>query len=75
MNQKERLTEELKQRWMSAYEMQQFLKSSSADRIMRTIRENPPAGWLIVDRPKKIERYTPCLEYKLVQEARQYSLF
>ena len=54
MNQKERLTEELKQRWMSAYEMQQFLKSSSADRIMRTIRENPPAGWLIVDRPKKI---------------------
>ena len=74
MSQKEKLTAELRLRWMSAFEMQQFCKSSSADRTMRTIRENPPQGWVIIQRPRKIEGYNNCLEFKLVQEG-QRNLF
>lgn len=65
MYQKTRLEEELKQRWMSAFEMQLYLKSSSADRQMRFIRKNPPAGYEIIMRKKEIEGYTPCNEYFL----------
>lgn len=65
MNQREKLTEELKQRWMSAFEMQLYLKSSSADRQMRFIRKNPPAGYEIIQRKKEIEGYTICNEYFL----------
>ena len=65
MTQREKLTEELKTRWMSAYQMQQFLKSSSADRVMRFIRENPPKDYEIVSRQKKIQCYNTCNEYKL----------
>lgn len=67
MTQREKLTAELKTRWMSAYEMQQFLKSSSADRVMRFIRENPPKDYVVVSRPKKIQGYNPCYEFKLEQ--------
>ena len=65
MKQKEKLTEELKQRWMSAFEMQQFLKSSSADRQMRYIRQNPPTGYEVIQRKKEVEGYTTCNEYFL----------
>lgn len=65
--QTERLTEALKIRWLTAYQMQQVLRSSSADRIMRFIRENPPAGFKIESRQKKIKGYNTCNEYKLIE--------
>ena len=65
MNQTTRLTEELKQRWMSAFEMQLYLKSSSADRLMRFIRKNPPTGFEVIQRKKEVEGYTTCNEYFL----------
>lgn len=73
MTQREKLTEELKTRWMSAYQMQQFLKSSSGDRVMRFIRENPPKDYVVVSRPKKIPGYNACYEFKL-EEAKNNCL-
>lgn len=67
INQRNVLTELLKKFWLSAYQMQQAMKSSSADRTMRTIRENPPEGYSIRQIDKKIEGYTDCLQYKLVK--------
>lgn len=65
ITQKEKLTAELKTRWMSAYQMQQFLNSSSADRVMRFIRENPPENYEVISRRKKIQGYNACYEFKL----------
>ena len=67
VNQRNVLTELLKLFWLSAYQMQQAMKSSSADRTMRTIRENPPEGYSIRQIDKKVEGYTDCLQYKLVR--------
>lgn len=67
INQRNVLTELLKLFWLSAYQMQQAMKSSSADRTMRTIRENPPEGYSIRQIDKKIDGYTDCLQYKLVR--------
>lgn len=55
----------LKQIWLTAYQMQGYLKSSSADRLMRFIQENPPKGYIMKSRKKKIDGYTTCNEYKL----------
>lgn len=63
MKQKETLIELLKNNWLSAYQMQQALKSSSADRVMRVIRKFPPENYHIEQRRKDCETY--CLEYKL----------
>lgn len=64
--QEQRLIELLKKNWMSSYQMQQALCSSSADRVMRRIRKNPPKGYAIVQRNKNVpEGYARCLEYKL----------
>lgn len=65
MTQTDVLTEALKIRWLTAYQMQQVLKSSSADRIMRFIRQNPPVGFKIESRQKKIKGYNTCNEYHL----------
>lgn len=67
MTQRKKLTEELKTRWMSAYQMQQFLKSSSGDRVMRFIREEPPKDYEIVSRSKKEKGYNNCFEFKLLE--------
>ena len=61
------LTELLKIFWLSAYQMQQAIKSSSADRIMRFIREEPPEGYSVRQIGKNIEGYEDCLQYKLVK--------
>lgn len=67
ITQKATLINALKQNWLSSYQMQQLLKSSSGDRTMRTIRQNPPEGYTIQSRPKDVpEGYNKCLEYKLV---------
>lgn len=65
MTQKEVMERALKERWLTAFQMQQVLRSSSADRIMRFIRENPPAGYKIESRQKKIKGYPTCNEYRL----------
>ena len=67
VNQRNILTELLKKFWLSAYQMQQALQSSSADRIMRFIREEPPEGYSVRQMDKKIEGYDDCLQYKLVK--------
>lgn len=68
ITQKEKLIELLKKNWMSSFQMQQAVMSSSADREMRRLRENPPEGYEIQQRPKKMPKgYRPCLEYKLVE--------
>lgn len=64
----EALTERLKQTWMSNWQIQQYLQSSSGDRIMRRIRSNPPFGYVMESRPKKVpEGYNKCLEYRLTK--------
>lgn len=72
--QKTTLIELLKKNWMSSFQMQQILKSSSADRVMRRIRKNPPEGYAIDCRNKEfpigtdgVKLYNKCLEYKLVE--------
>lgn len=65
MTQREVMEKALKERWLTAYQMQQVLKSSSADRIMRFIRENPPAGYKVESRQKKVKGYNTCNEYRL----------
>jgi len=67
VNQRNILTELLKRFWLSAYQMQQAIQSSSADRIMRFIREEPPEGYSVRQIDKKIEGYEDCLQYKLVK--------
>ena len=58
----------LKDDWYSNFQICMELKSASADREMRRLRENPPKGYIIIQRPKKIEGYRDCLEYRLVEE-------
>lgn len=65
MTQKQRLTNLLLENWLTSFQMQMYLKSSSADRVMRFIRENPPKGYEIKSRRKKIKGYPICNEYKL----------
>ena len=60
----------LKERWYSNFQLQMALHSSSADREARRIRENPPEGYVFVQRPKKIvvKGQHKCLEYRLMTE-------
>lgn len=69
MKQREQVIELLKNSWMTNFQVQQELKSSSADREVRRVRENPPQGFKVISRTKKIEGYNPCLEFRLVKEA------
>ena len=65
MTQKQKLTNLLFENWLTSFQMQMYLKSSSADRIMRFIRENPPKGYEVISRKKKVKGYPICNEYKL----------
>ncbi len=57
----------LKTGWYSNFQINMLLKSSSADRAMREIRENPPQGWVVAQRKKIVpENYNKCLEYTLL---------
>lgn len=60
----------LKKGWYSNFQINMELKSSSADRIMRFVRENPPAGYAIEQRKKDLPKelgYRNCLEYTLAE--------
>lgn len=67
MKMRERVIDLLKANWVTNFQVQQELKSSSADREVRRVRENPPIGYKVVSRPKKIAGYNPCLEFRLVE--------
>jgi len=66
MIQRQQLIELLKKEYLSNFQMQQLLKSSSADREARRLRKNPPQGYVMVQRKKDCP--VKCLEYKLVPE-------
>lgn len=57
----------LKAGWYSNFQVNMKLKSASADRELRRLRENPPKDYKIIQRPKKVEGYNSCLEYRLVR--------
>lgn len=63
---RDEVIELLKTGWFSNFQINIRMKSSSADRIMRFIRENPPQGFIIEQRKKVVpEGYRNCLEYTL----------
>lgn len=63
---RDRVIKLLKSGWYSNFQINMKIKSSSADRIMRYIRENPPEGFYINQRKKKQPKeFNPCLEYTL----------
>lgn len=66
MTQRERIIELLNKNWLSNFQIQQALKSSSADREVRRIRENPPDGYVVIKRIKE-ESPVRCFEYRLVK--------
>lgn len=58
----------LKEDWHSNFQVCMKLKSASADRELRRLRENPPKDYVIIQRPKKVEGFNNCLEYRLIRE-------
>lgn len=66
MKLREEVIELLKGGWYSNFQINMALKSSSADRIMRFIRETPPEGYYVDQRKKEMPKeYRSCLEYTL----------
>ena len=63
---RQKLEETLKEQWLSNWQMQQLTKSSSGDRIGRTIRKKPPEGYHMEQRSKFSDRTFP-LEFRLVK--------
>lgn len=70
MTLKKDVEELLKSGWYSNYQLQMEARSSSADRAARNIRQNPPAGYVFLQRSKEkvVEGQRPCLEYTLALE-------
>jgi|GEM_PF-5570888 len=68
--QEQKVVSLLKRGWFSNYQMQQKLKSSSADRAFRRAREKGLDGYEFKQRPKK-NAPTYCLEYRIVKEEKQ----
>lgn len=68
MTLKEKVLNLLKTGWYSNFQINMVLKSSSADREMRRLRENPPEGWVVMQRKKLLpDGYNNCLEYTMIQ--------
>lgn len=66
--QEEKVISLLKGGWFTNYQMQQKLKSSSADRIFRFARKKGLDGWEFKQRQKK-NAPVYCLEYRIVKIA------
>lgn len=64
--QEEKVIKLLKRGWFSNYQMQQQLKSSSADRAFRRVREKGLDGWEFKQRQKR-NAPCKCLEYRIVK--------
>lgn len=68
MTQKEILEEALKKQWLSNFQMRSLVKSSSADRRAREIRQTPPKGFVMIQRRKELpDGYGYCNEYHLIK--------
>lgn len=63
----EQVIELLKRGWFSNFGMQQILKSSSADRAMRSAKEKGIDGWKFISRVKK-NAPVRCFEYRLIKK-------
>ena len=60
----------LKKRWLSNFKACELIKSASADRLIRFIRENPPKDYEFIERTKhsKIDGLTIVFkEFRLKQ--------
>ena len=66
MTQEEQIVALCQRGWFSNYQMQQKLKSSSADRAFRRAREKGLDGWEFKQRVKK-NAPVRCLEYRIVK--------
>lgn len=66
LTQEQQVVSLLKRGWFSNYQMQQRLKSSSADRAFRRAREKGLDGYEFKQRPKK-NAPVYCLEYRIVK--------
>ena len=64
--QEEKVVSLLKRGWFSNFQMQQKLKSSSADRAFRRAREKGLEGYEFKQRVKK-NAHVYCLEYRIVE--------
>lgn len=64
--QEEKVVSLLKRGWFSNFQMQQKLKSSSADRAFRRAREKGLEGYEFKQRVKK-NAPVYCLEYRIVE--------
>lgn len=49
----ETLIKILKKRWLSNFKACELIKSASADRLIRFIRENPPKDYEFLERTKR----------------------
>jgi len=75
ITQREVLIPLLKKRWMSNYEIQRAVNSSSGDRTVRRIRQFPPLGYSVLKRLKDVpEGYNRCYEYRLVRTSAGYEV-
>ena len=63
-NQKTILRAALKNGWVSNNQANLLVKSASGDRRLREIREKPPEGYKMIERPKK---NCKCKEFMLVE--------
>ncbi len=66
LTQEQQVVSLLKRGWFSNYQMQQKLKSSSADRAFRRAGEKGLDGYEFKQRPKK-NAPVYCLEYRIVK--------
>ncbi len=66
LTQEEKVISLLKRGWFSNYQMQQQLKSSSADRTFRRVREKGLDGYEFKQRLKK-NSSSRCFEYRIVK--------
>lgn len=67
MTMRAKIIEALKSDWHSNLQIIELVKSGSADRTVRDIKEHPPKDYKVITRKKVIKGYNPCLEYKLVE--------
>lgn len=65
--QEQKIVALLKRGWYSNFQMQQKLKTSSADRAFRHARIKGLKGWIF---KKRIKKNSPvrCFEYRIVKE-------
>ena len=62
---RQRVEEILKTGWFSNFQLNMILRTSSADREARRVRENPPAGYKFITRIIAFYFLFSCYEFML----------